>query len=74
MQMSTRNRKRKFWGSRLWPLREAELTAICELNVTYLNIIEEEMCVSEVEDHLLHPEPQLHHGLRILKGAQRTAA
>jgi hypothetical protein len=39
------------------------------LCVTYLNIIEEEVRVSEVEDHLLHPEPQLNHRLGILRGA-----
>jgi hypothetical protein len=30
-------------------------------SVTYLNIIEEKMCISKVEHHLLHPEPQLYH-------------
>jgi hypothetical protein len=33
---------------------------------TYLNVIEEEMCISKVEHHLLHPEAQLYHRVGIL--------
>jgi hypothetical protein len=44
-----------------------------DLRVTYLNIIEEEMRISEVEHHLLHPESQLYHRLCILKGAAENS-
>jgi hypothetical protein len=41
------------------------------LYVTYLNIIEEEMSISKVEHHLLHPETQLYHRVGILNRDSR---
>jgi hypothetical protein len=35
-------------------------------HATYLNIIEEEMCISQIEYHLLHPEAQLYNRVGIL--------
>jgi hypothetical protein len=33
---------------------------------TYFDVIEEEMHVSHVEDHLFHPEAKVNHSLRVL--------
>jgi hypothetical protein len=43
-------------------------------SVAYLNIIEEEVRISKVEHHLLHPESQLYHGVGVLDRNSRHTA
>ena len=49
------------------------LLSACALRVvsTDLEVVEEEVGVGQVEDHLLHTEPQRHGGGRVLKHKHR---